>query len=66
MSYLTYLTYMILFDLVIYNLTGLAANFLMENSMETASLESVKMLWRAWLERARPRIVGLLSCRQLC
>jgi hypothetical protein len=47
---------MILFDLVIYNLTGLAANFLMENSMETASLESVEMLWRAWLERARPRI----------
>ena len=56
MSYLTYLTYMILFDLVIYNLTGLAANFLMENSMETASLESVEMLWRAWLERARQRI----------
>ena len=24
------------------------------------------MLWRLWLERARPRIVGLLSCRPLC
>ena len=23
------------------------------------------MPWRLWLEKARPRIVGLLSCRQL-
>ena len=73
---LTYLTYLILFDLESsHYLTGRAAKFLMENDMETASLENERLRTqlkecqdtrKLKLDRFRPRIVGLLSCRQLC
>ena len=44
LTYLTYLTYLILFDLESsHYFTGRAAKFLMENDMETASLENERL-----------------------
>ena len=44
MTYLIYLTYLILFDLELsHYLTGRAAKFLIENDMETASLENERL-----------------------
>ena len=40
LTYLTHLTYLILFILSFHYLTGQAADFQMENNMQTPSLES--------------------------
>ena len=66
-TYFTYLTYLILFDLEsshYSSLTGRAAKFLMENDMETASLENERL--RTQLKECQDALAMGLSCRKLC